>query len=125
MRLLLNSAVAFLFAVCSVACGEESKTQPPSSLNLPYSPEDSLVTQEEQLALTQWCEENSVFRDLNCELEVAKVALTVGFRETRADERCWVELFGEKVSGRFATNSEAYESRVKHCTELGLVRVDE
>ena len=125
MRPLISYALAFLLAFSSAGCGEESKTQPSSSLKMPYSPEDLLVTQEEQLALTRWCEENSVLRELNCELEVAKVALAVGFRESRGDERCWVELFGEKITGRFAGDSNAYESRVQYCTGLDLVRVDE
>ena len=118
-----RSALTLLVICCLAACSASNPTEP-SSYDLPYSPVDLLVTQEEQIALTQWCDENSTLKDLDCEKEVARVALKVGFRDSRGDEKCWVELFADRVLGKFSLDEGAYESRSHSCVELGLTRMD-
>ena len=117
----------FIFPLLSLviaACGQGGSSEQMPARDLPYSPKDSLVTQEEQLALIAWCENNSVLRQLDCESEVGKLALTVGFREYRGDEQCWVELFADKVSGQFGADIASYETRAQECTDLGVTRVN-
>ena len=117
-------ALALVLICLFVACGADKQTEPSTADELPYSPLDFLVTQEEQIALTQWCEENSAYKDLDCEQEVAKVALQVGFRENRADEKCWVELFADRITGKFALDQDDFESRSQSCVAKGLTRID-
>ncbi len=122
-RFLKCCVVVLLAASSLVACSGDNETEPGSSRDLPYSPTDLLVTQEEQIALAEWCEEHSTFKDLDCEREVGKVALAVGFRETRGDEQCWVELFADRITGKFGIDEGAYELRAQACADLGLTLV--
>ena len=116
--------IFLLLSVLLVACGQGGSSEQRPARDLPYSPKDSLVTQEEQLALIAWCENNSVFRQLDCESEVSEVALMVGFREYRGDEQCWVELFADKVSGHFGADLASYGNRAQECSDLGVTRVN-